>query len=77
MPWVYDPHSGGTKIPPKLHEGICEQAESFARTRSAHYYRCSFSYLQMSSSNLLLNAALLFIQAHRYNRIGFEIEVLI
>lgn len=33
MPWVYDPHSGGSKIPPKLHEGICEQAESFARTR--------------------------------------------
>lgn len=33
MPWVYDPHSGGVKIPPKMHEKICEQVESFAQTR--------------------------------------------
>ena len=33
MPWVYDPHSGGTKIPPKNHEEICKQVESFARSR--------------------------------------------
>ena len=34
MPWVYDPHSGGTKIPPKIHEKICKQVESFACTHS-------------------------------------------
>ena len=33
MPWVYDPHSGGKTIPPKMHEEICEQIESFAQTR--------------------------------------------
>ena len=33
MPWVYDPHSGGVKIPPKIHEEICKQVEAFARTR--------------------------------------------
>jgi hypothetical protein len=33
MPWVYDPHSGGVKIPSKMHEEICKQVESFARTR--------------------------------------------
>lgn len=32
MPWVYDPHSGGVKIPPKIYEEICKQVESFART---------------------------------------------
>jgi len=32
-PWVYDPQSGGSKIPSLLHEDICKQAESFARTR--------------------------------------------
>ena len=33
MPWVYDPHSGGTKIPPTSYEKICKEVESFARTR--------------------------------------------
>jgi hypothetical protein len=33
MPWVYDPHSGGVKISPKIHEVICKQVESFARAR--------------------------------------------
>ena len=33
MPWVYDPQSGGIKIPPKIHEEICMQIESFASTR--------------------------------------------
>lgn len=33
MPWVYDPHSGGIKIPSKIYEKICEQVESFVRTR--------------------------------------------
>jgi len=33
MPWVYDPHSGGKKIPPKMQEEICKQVESFERTR--------------------------------------------
>lgn len=34
MPWVYDPHSGGVKIPPKLYEEICKQVESFARAHT-------------------------------------------
>ena len=33
MPWVYDPHSGGLKIPPHIHETICKQAEAYAQTR--------------------------------------------
>jgi hypothetical protein len=33
MPWVYDPHSGGTKIPSKMHEDICKKVESFERIR--------------------------------------------
>lgn len=33
MRWVYDPHSGGKKIPPTIFDEICEQVESFARTR--------------------------------------------
>ena len=33
MPWIYYPHSGGTKIPPKIHEDICKEVESFSRTR--------------------------------------------
>lgn len=33
MPWVYDPQSGGVKIPPRLHEEICKQVESYARAR--------------------------------------------
>jgi len=32
--WVYDPQSGGSKIPSQIHEALCKQAESFARTRS-------------------------------------------
>ena len=32
-PWVYDPHSGGIKIPPHLHDGLCQRAGAFARTR--------------------------------------------
>lgn len=31
--WTYDPHSGGTKIPPKIHEEICKQVDAFACTR--------------------------------------------
>jgi hypothetical protein len=31
--WVYDPHSGGSKIPPKEHEAIVNQIESFAQSR--------------------------------------------
>jgi|JI9StandDraft_1071089.scaffolds.fasta_scaffold99778_2 hypothetical protein len=31
--WVYDPHSGGVKIPSQNYLEICEQVESFARTR--------------------------------------------
>jgi len=33
MPWVYDPHSGGSKIPPQHHKNICKQAETYARAR--------------------------------------------
>lgn len=33
MPWLYDPHSGGVKIPLKLHEEICKRAERYACTR--------------------------------------------
>ncbi len=33
-PWVYDPQSGGSKIPSQSHEAICKQAEVFARRRS-------------------------------------------
>lgn len=34
-PWVYvyDPQSGGNKIPPQTHEAICKQAEAFAKAR--------------------------------------------
>jgi hypothetical protein len=32
-PWVYDPHSGGNKIPPHSHEAICKQAQAFAISR--------------------------------------------
>jgi len=34
MIWVYDPHSGGIKIPKNEHEEICRKAEHFAKTRS-------------------------------------------
>lgn len=34
MPWVYDPHSGGTKVPTEQHETLRKQAEAFAKTRS-------------------------------------------
>lgn len=33
MPWVYDPHSGGTKILPVQHDILRHQAEVFAKTR--------------------------------------------
>lgn len=36
MPWVYDPHSGGKKIPPSVQEDLCKQAEAYARGRSWH-----------------------------------------
>lgn len=36
MPWVYDPQSGGSKIPSQLHEELCKQAESYARARPWH-----------------------------------------
>jgi|GWRWMinimDraft_5_1066013.scaffolds.fasta_scaffold55753_1 hypothetical protein len=29
-PWVYDPQSGGQKIPPRLYEAIGKQAEAFS-----------------------------------------------
>ncbi len=32
-PWVYDPHSGGNKIPTQQQEELCQQAEAFARLR--------------------------------------------
>ena len=31
--WVYDPQSGGIKIPPREHTEICKQIEDFSRTR--------------------------------------------
>lgn len=31
--WTYDPHGGGSKVSPKIHEEICEQVEAFASTR--------------------------------------------
>ena len=34
MPWVYDPHRGGVKIPKKRHHEILLQVEKYARTRS-------------------------------------------
>ena len=33
MPWVYDPHSGGNKIPPKIKDEICAQVTAYMRTR--------------------------------------------
>ena len=33
MPWVYNPHSGGVKIPPHQQEALRNQAEAFAKTR--------------------------------------------
>ena len=35
-PWVYDPQSGGNKIPPRIHEILSQKAESFACARSWH-----------------------------------------
>ena len=32
--WVYDPQSGGTKIPPRSHEDVARQVESWAGSRS-------------------------------------------
>lgn len=32
-PWVYDPQSGGNKIPPRNHDALRQQAETFASTR--------------------------------------------
>lgn len=31
--WTYAPHSGGSKIPPKIHEEICKQVDAFAYAR--------------------------------------------
>jgi hypothetical protein len=33
MPWVYDPHSGGIKIPQIQHDALRREAEAFAKTR--------------------------------------------
>lgn len=33
MPWYYDPHSGGIKIPLKIYDEICREAQAFACTR--------------------------------------------
>ncbi len=33
MPWYYDPHSGGTKIPVHLQDKFRKQAEAFAKDR--------------------------------------------
>ena len=35
-PWVYDPHSGGVKIPPRTYDAICKKAEIFANSRPWH-----------------------------------------
>lgn len=35
-PWVYDPQSGGNKIPPAMHEALSQQAEAFSCARSWH-----------------------------------------
>jgi hypothetical protein len=34
--WVYDPQSGGIKVPPRIQEDLCGQAESFARKYEWH-----------------------------------------
>ena len=34
MPWVYDPHSGGAKIPSGQHSMLRAKAEAFAKTRA-------------------------------------------
>lgn len=31
--WVYDPHSGGNKIPKNIHEKLCKDIEAFACMR--------------------------------------------
>ena len=33
MPWVYDPHSGGIKIPARRHYDVFLQVENYACTR--------------------------------------------
>lgn len=33
-PWVYDPQSGGVKIPPRIFDEICKKAEIFASSRA-------------------------------------------
>ena len=34
--WVFDPQSGGVKIPPQTYDAICKKAEIFANTRAWH-----------------------------------------
>ena len=29
-PWVYDPQSGGSKVPPQIHKTLCKHAEAFS-----------------------------------------------
>lgn len=36
MLWVYDPHSGGTKIPPEIQEKLCRQISAYAHGRPWH-----------------------------------------
>ena len=42
MPWVYDPHSGGNKIPVRQHEALRARAHAFERTRK-WYPKCQLS----------------------------------
>jgi len=42
MPWVYDPQSGGNKIPVNQYDALCKQAQAFERTRK-WFPKCQLS----------------------------------
>jgi hypothetical protein len=33
-PWIYDPQSGGSKVPPQIFEALCKKAETFSSGRA-------------------------------------------
>lgn len=56
MPWVYNPHAGGVKIPPKLHARIRARIEAHA----AKYYAGRYDRL-----NVRFHGALCYVDAYR------------
>ena len=58
MPWCYDPHSGGKKIPPSSYEPIAARVRTFEHSRSwfpktrlSLRFKGQFCYLDMTESH--------------------------